>query len=83
MARDGVSVVVKVCEGFVNRAVVAVVMHQNLRSAGHVAGVAQNVAVRVGCGESELPFRHSKALSEGGRGNGCVIGWQHEGDALG
>ena len=83
LTRDGVAVVVKVCKSLVNRAVVAVIVHQNLRATGHVTGVAQNVAVGVCCGERELPLRHPETLGEGGGGNCCVIGWQHECNALG
>ena len=69
--------------GLIDGAVIAVVMHDDLRATGHLARVANEAAVRVGRREAELPGRHPESLGQH-RGRCCGIRCrQHEGRALG
>ena len=66
------------CEGLVDRAVVAPVVHEHLRAAGRRAGEPDREPVGVGGGERELPAREAEPpchlLADPDR----VLGRQHE-----
>ena len=79
-ARHRRAVVVEHRERFVDRAVVAVVVDDDLRAPGDLAAEAQRESVRVRCRQRELPVRQPEAALKLLADPDRVLGREHVGD---
>ena len=57
-------------------------MNQNLLTPGDVPGVANDVAVGIGCSQSELPLLNAESIGQGLSCDCRIFGGKHQGDAL-
>ncbi len=69
------------CECLVDRPVIALVVDEDLRPAGDLAGEPDREAVGVGCGQRELPEGQPEPATELLAGGHCVLRREHVGDA--
>ena len=82
-SRNGSARFIEADDGLVDGAVVAPVVHHDLRAVREGTRPADDEAVGVGGGQRELPVRKPEAPRHFPADPGGILGGQHQGDASG
>lgn len=77
VAGNGLAVLVGDDESFINGAVVAPIVHEDLRPPGQMPSQPQNETIRVGCADGKLPFRQTEASGQFLTHPSCVDARKH------